>query len=188
MTLRLAVLASGTGSLLEAMIEQSLPIELVLVDRSCRAFDIARRANLSCVHQDRTFRKKDVTGREAYTRRTIAILKEHRIDLVAMAGFMTVFSPCMFEPDAFRMRILNTHPSLLPSFTGDNAVQDALDYGVKVSGFTIHWATADLDAGPIMTQESVKVLPGDTRESLHGRIKEGERALYPALLAELIRG
>ena len=182
---RLAVLASGTGSLLQAMIEQDLPIELVITDRSCRAFDIAGEAGLGRSNLKRSFSVD--FDREAYTQWVLRELRDSEIDLVAMAGYMTVFTPAMFADEAFKMRVFNTHPSLLPSFKGDHAVRDALEYGVKVTGCTIHWATEELDAGPILTQEAVKVLPGDTVESLHERIKVEERWLYPGILRELIR-
>lgn len=184
MTQRLAVLASHTGSLLAAMIERKLPIELVVTDRECRALDIAAEAGIPHVLLPRTFSKS--FNREAYTKSMIALLREHRIDWVAMAGFMTVFTPSMFAKDAYFLRVLNTHPSLLPSFKGDQAVKDALDYGVKVTGCTIHWANEELDGGPILTQEAVKVMPGDTVESLHERIKAVERVLYSELLRLMI--
>ena len=184
MTQRLAVLASHTGSLLEAMIKRGVPIELVITDRECRALHIAAEAGIPHVLLPRTFNKS--FDREAYTKSMIALLREHRIDLVAMAGFMTVFTPSMFAKDAYFLKMLNTHPSLLPSFKGDQAVRDALNYGVKVAGCTIHWATEELDGGPILTQEAVKVMPGDTVESLHERIKAVERELYPELLWHMI--
>lgn len=184
MPLRLAVLASGTGSLLASMIEQELPIELVITDRPCRAFDIADEAGLGRMHLSRSFGKG--FDRVAYTDWVLRELRMYEIDLVAMAGFMTVFSPAMFAHDAYKLKILNTHPSLLPSFKGDHAVRDAIEAGVRVSGCTIHWATEELDAGPILAQEAVKVMPGDTVESLHERIKVVERELYPAILRELI--
>ncbi len=187
MSRRLAVLASGKGSLLQAMVDRNLPIELVITDRDCKAFDIADEAGIGRVNLKRSFGNDfDQTAREAYTEWVLRELRDHKISLVAMAGYMTVFTPAMFAEDAFKMRILNTHPSLLPSFKGDRAVQDALDYGVKVTGCTIHYATEELDAGPILTQEAVRVLPGDTVESLHERIKVVERQLYPALLRMLI--
>ncbi|MBA3789363.1 phosphoribosylglycinamide formyltransferase [Patescibacteria group bacterium] len=180
----LAVLASGTGSLFAAMLEQKLPIRLMVTDRPCRALEIADEAGLPHVLLPRRFGKG--FDRDAYTREMLALFREHHIGLVAMAGFMTVFTPRMFAEDAYRLKILNTHPSLLPSFKGDHAVKDAIVYGVKTSGCTIHWTTEELDAGPIIAQESVKVLPSDTVESLHERIKEVERQLYPALLKTLI--
>jgi len=185
MTKKLAVLASGKGSLFEAIVEDGLPIELMVADRKCRALDIAKAANIPHVLKSRTFGKE--FDRKKYTSEMLTLLREHNIDLVAMAGFMTVFSPLMFEEGAYQSKILNTHPSLLPAFTGAHAVQDAIEYGVKVSGCTIHWATKDLDAGPILLQCAVSVEPDDTAETLHERIKKVERQSYPPLLWELIK-
>ena len=102
------------------------------------------------------------------------------IDVVAMAGFMTVLSARLFE--VYGDRVLNTHPSLLPAFPGAHAVRDALAYGVKVTGCTVHVATEQVDHGPILAQEAVEVLPGDDEGSLHERIKAVERRLYPATI------
>ena len=117
-------------------------------------------------------------------------LVDHEVDLVAMAGFGTVLAAPVH--DAYRGRILNTHPALLPAFPGWHAVEDALAAGVKVTGCTVHVATLEMDAGPILAQEAVAVLPDDTVETLHERIKEVERRLYPAtvrqVLAELAAG
>lgn len=181
---RLAVPISGAGSLLAAMIKQGVPVELVIADRDCPGLAIASAAGLHYKLLPRTFSKN--FDREAYTERALRLFREYGIDFVAMAGFKTAFSPAMFARDAYQLKVLNTHPSLLPSFKGDHAVKDALDYGVKVTGCTIHFATEELDAGPILTQEAVKVMPGDTVESLHERIKVVERELYPLIIRELI--
>ena len=101
----------------------------------------------------------------------------HDIDLVVMAGYGTIFGEAIHA--AFPDRILNTHPALLPSFKGWHAVRDALDYGVKVTGCTVHVATLEVDAGPILAQEAVPVLSDDDEASLHERIKAVERRLYP---------
>jgi len=111
-------------------------------------------------------------------------LTRHDVDLVAMAGFGTILSKPVH--DAFPDRIVNTHPALLPAFKGWHAVEDALAAGVKVTGCTVHIARLEVDEGPILAQEAVAVLPGDTVETLHERIKEVERRLYPEVLAALI--
>ena len=108
----------------------------------------------------------------------------HDVDLVVMAGFMTVLEKPIF--DAYEGRVLNTHPALLPSFRGAHAVRDALAYGVKVTGTTVHVATVDVDDGPILAQEAVPVLPDDDEASLHERIKAVERRLYPATIRQII--
>jgi len=175
----IAVFVSGTGSLLEAMIGDKLRIKLVMADRECRGLEIARSAGIAVELIDR----KDFSSgfdRKAYTLRIIEALQLHEIDLVAMAGFMTILHPIIFE--SFRDRIINTHPALLPSFKGDHAVRDALAYGVKLTGCTIHIATEELDAGRILSQKSVPVKIGDSKESLHERIKKVERKLYPLVI------
>jgi phosphoribosylglycinamide formyltransferase-1 len=111
-------------------------------------------------------------------------LEAHDVELVAMAGFMTILEPPMF--DAFPDRVLNTHPSLLPSFRGAHAVEEAVAAGVKVTGCTVHLAVPEVDAGPILAQEAVPVLDGDTAEVLHERIKIVERRLYAATIRTYI--
>ena len=173
--MRLAVLASGSGTLLDAMAVAGLPIELVLVDRHCAVEQVARRHGLPCELVERT----DFTAsfdRSAFTARVIATLEAHRIDLVAMAGWGTILGPEAFT--ALPGRIVNTHPSLLPAFPGWNAVGEALAHGVKVTGCTVHVATEQVDTGPILAQEAVPVLPDDDEATLHERIKTVERRLY----------
>ncbi|HUC19983.1 MAG TPA: phosphoribosylglycinamide formyltransferase [Candidatus Polarisedimenticolaceae bacterium] len=186
---RLAVLVSGTGSILESLLQQDVPVALVLADRPCRGLDVARQAGVPTTLVDRRefgYKGPGVTwDRTGFTTAVVTALREHGVGLAAMAGFMTILDKSIFE--VFPQNILNTHPSLLPAFKGDNAVQDALDAGVKVTGCTIHYATADLDGGPIIVQREVEVLPGDTRETLHERIKKTEREIYPEVLKKLIQ-
>ncbi len=186
---KLAVLVSGTGSILEALLHQDVPVSLVVADRSCRGLEIASQAGVATKLVDRKLFGYNGSGstwdRAGFTAAIKEALQEKAIDLIAMAGFMTILDQAIFA--AYPNQILNTHPSLLPSFKGDNAVQDALDAGVSESGFTIHYATADLDGGPIIAQRSVPVLPGDTKESLHERIKVVERDQYPKVLKSLMQ-
>ena len=175
---KIAVLVSGTGSLLEAMIEQKLPIGLVIADRPCRGINevIIGKGVPSKLIERKSFGRN--FDREEYTKEVLDVLKENKIDVVIMAGFMTIFSPAMFE--YFKGKVLNIHPSLLPLFKGDRAVADALEAGVEVTGSTVHIATEKLDdEETILAQEKVKVLPGDTVKTLHERIKKVERVLYP---------
>ena len=181
--MRVAVLASGGGSNLEAILDAGTPVELVLVDRPCGATEIAERHGVRAVLVARDSFGKDF-DRVAYTERVVDVLVDASIDLVVMAGFMTVFEKPIF--DAYDGRILNTHPALLPAFKGGHAVRDALEHGVKVTGCTVHVATMELDAGPILAQEAVPVLSDDTVESLHERIKVVERRLYPATIRQII--
>jgi phosphoribosylglycinamide formyltransferase 1 len=184
----LAVLASGSGTILEAILEAELPVELVVADRPCRALDVGRSAGRPTALVDRA----DFGGfgpgfrRDDYTEAITAVLLEADVAVVAMAGFGTVLGPAVHA--AFPGRILNTHPALLPAFPGWHSVRDALDAGVTTTGTTVHVATLEMDAGPILAQAAVPVVPGDTEASLHERIKEVERRLYPDTIREFLAG
>jgi phosphoribosylglycinamide formyltransferase 1 len=180
----MAVLASGSGTLLEAMFDAHLPVDLVVTDRPCRALDIAAERGGPAALVERTSFGA-AFDRDAYTKQLVAVLEEHHIDLVVMAGFGTVLGAAAF--DAFPGRVLNTHPALLPSFKGWHAVRDALDYGVKVTGCTVHVATPEVDHGPILAQEAVPVAPDDTEASLHERIKQVERRLYIDTIRDILK-
>jgi len=183
---RVAVLVSGTGSILDAMLAENVPVALVLADRTCRALDIATDAGVATELVDRQAFGGFGSGfdRWGFTRRVTEVLASHDIDLVAMAGFGTVFARPLF--DAFPGRVLNTHPAILPAFPGWHAVEEALAAGVTVTGCTVHLATVETDAGPVLAQQEVPVHPGDTVESLHERIKAVERRLYPATVNKMI--
>jgi phosphoribosylglycinamide formyltransferase-1 len=181
---RLAVLASGSGTILEAMLARGIPVDLVVSDRACRALEVAAAAGLDAELVERTLFGAGF-DRAAYTEQLVKALAGRGADVVAMAGFMTVLADPMF--DAYDGRVLNTHPSLLPAFPGAHAVRDALAYGVKVTGCTVHVATVRTDDGPILAQQAVAVEPDDTEESLHERIKAVERSLYPAVVEEFLR-
>ena len=174
--MRLGVLASGSGTNLEAILAAGLPVSAVVVDRPCRAVEVAREAGIPAEVVERTSFGADF-DRVAYTHQVVDALQRHRIDVIAMAGYGTILEKPVH--DAFEGRILNTHPALLPAFPGWHAVEEALQFGVKVTGCTVHLATLEVDAGPILAQEAVPVLPDDTVETLHERIKAVERRLYP---------
>jgi phosphoribosylglycinamide formyltransferase-1 len=116
-------------------------------------------------------------NREEHEREIIAVLREYQVDLVCLAGYMRLLSPCFIE--AFQMRILNIHPSLLPAFPGLDAQRQAFEHGVKVTGCTVHYVDQTLDGGPIIAQRAVAVMEGDTVETLSARILEQEHKLYP---------
>lgn len=177
------MLASGTGTILEALLDAGLPVAVVVVDRSCGATARAEAAGVPVELVERTSFGPEF-DRVAYSHRVVDALKRHEVDLVAMAGFGTILA----EPvhDAFPGRIVNTHPALLPAFRGWHAVEDALTAGVKVTGWTAHVAILEVDGGPILAQEAVPVLAGDTVETLHERIKEVERRRYPQVLQALL--
>lgn len=181
--MRIGVLASGSGTILDAILEAGIPVEVVVVDRPCRATEIAAEHAVASVLVERQSYGKDF-DRLAYTNEVIDVLERHEIELVVMAGFGTIFEKTMF--DAYEGRILNTHPALLPSFPGWHAVRDALAAGVKITGVTVHVATLEVDAGPILAQAAVPVLPGDDEDTLHERIKEVERTLYPDTIKAIV--
>lgn len=181
--MRLAVLVSGTGTLLEAILVAGVPVAVVMADRPCRGLEVADSAAISAELVERTD-FGPAFDRPGFTDLVVDALAAHQIDVVALAGYMTILGPAML--DAFPGRVLNTHPALLPSFKGAHAVRDALAAGVRVTGCTIHVATAEVDAGPILAQEAVPVLSGDDEASLHERIKAVERRLYPATIKEFL--
>ena len=183
--MRIGVLASGSGTILEAIVADGLPVRLVLVDRPCRAIEVARAAGIPAVLVDRAAFGGfgPAFDRDGYTEAVTEALRP-AVDVVAMAGFGTVLGQPIHA--AFPGRILNTHPALLPAFPGWHAVRDALAAGVGETGTTVHIATMEMDAGPVLSQATVPVLPGDTEESLHERIKEVERTLYPATIRTFV--
>ncbi len=175
-TPRLAVLASGTGTILEAILGAGLPVCVVIADRPCRAARLAENAGVPVEIVERESYGPDF-DRLAYTHRLVDSVKRHQVDVVAMAGFGTILAAPLFTD--YAGRILNTHPALLPAFKGWHAVRDALAAGVTATGCTVHVATEVVDEGPILAQEEVIVEPDDTEASLHERIKSVERRLYP---------
>jgi len=182
--MRVGVLASGGGTILRALLDRGLPVVVVVADRSCGALEVARSATVAAELVERS----DFTGgfdRVAYTHRVVDVLERHDVDLVAIAGFGTILSKPFV--DAYGGRAVNTHPALLPAFKGWHAVRDALDFGVRVTGTTVHLVTEEVDGGPILAQEAVPVLEGDTEATLHERIKQVERRLYPDVIERLTR-
>lgn len=181
--MRVAVLASGSGTLLESILAEDIAVEVVVADRVCRALEVAASVGIEALLIERDSYDPSF-DRRAYTQRVTEELVSRQIGLVVMAGFGTVLA----EPihDAFPDAIVNTHPALLPSFKGWHAVRDALDFGVRVTGCTVHVATLEVDAGPILAQEAVPVLDDDDEASLHERIKAVERRLYPATIRAVL--
>lgn len=181
--IRIAALASGTGTILEALLGAELPIVVVIVDRRCGAEKVAEQAGVPVVLNERTDFSK-IFDRDSYTREIVEALDLHGVDVVVMAGFGTVLGAKVHE--RYAGRVLNTHPALLPAFKGWHAVEAAIEAGVKVTGCTVHLATLEVDDGPILAQEAVEVLDGDTVATLHERIKEVERRLYPATVRRFV--
>jgi phosphoribosylglycinamide formyltransferase-1 len=165
------------------LVARRVAVDVVVADRACRALEVAAGAGIEAVLVARPSFGADF-DRPAYTADVVGALEGHDVDVVAMAGFMTVLASSMF--DVYAGRVLNTHPSLLPAFPGAHAVRDALAFGVKITGCTVHLATERMDDGPILAQQAVPVLPSDTEASLHERIKAVERNLYPTVLKEFL--
>lgn len=191
---RIAVLASGSGTILSSIIENGPPVAVVVSDRRpCRALEVAARAGIPAIaisRRDFGYRAGAAQDwdREGFTRAVAATLAERDIDLVAMAGFFTVLHPVIFE--RYDGRLLNTHPALLPSFRGAHAVRDTLASGARLTGPTIHVATQTLDdERHILAQtRDVPVLSDDDVDSLWERIKVEERRLYPKVLWDVVNG
>ena len=184
---RLVVLASGTGSLLEALLAAAVgdyPARVVAVgvDRDCRAAEIAQAASLPTF----TVRLADYPDRTAWDAAMAEATAAYQPDLVVSAGFMKILGPQFLS--RFLGRIVNTHPALLPSFPGAHAVPEALAHGVKVTGCTVHLIDAGTDTGPILAQQPVTVYDDDDEDTLHERIKVVERQLLEQVLAALATG
>jgi phosphoribosylglycinamide formyltransferase 1 len=178
---KIAILASGSGSNLQAIIEavergeiKNGEVSLVVSDRKkAYALERARKKNIPASY----FSPLNYSSREDYDRGLVTYLERRQIDLVVLAGFMRVLTPYFVL--IFQHRILNIHPALLPAFPGEHGVEDALNYGVKVTGCTVHFVDEGIDTGPIILQEAVPVFADDTTESLHDRIHKVEHRLYP---------
>lgn len=185
---RIVVLVSGTGSnlaaLLEACADPGYGARVVAVgaDRAgIRALDIATRSGLPTF----TVQVRDYPDREEWDRALAKAIAGHHPDLIVSAGFMRVLGSAVLA--AFPGRIVNTHPALLPAFPGQHAVRDALAYGVKITGCTVHLVDAGVDTGPVIAQGAVVVDPGDDEASLHERIKTVERKLLVEVVGRLVR-
>ena len=186
---RLAVLLSGRGSNFEALAEacakREIPGSIVLVVSDEPSADGLRKA-------ERRGISSKVIDRASWPRRDereaalVAALEEARVDLICLAGYMRVLSPAFVA--RWPLRILNVHPSLLPSFPGLGAQTQALDYGVQVTGATVHFVDAGTDTGPIVAQAAVPVRPGDDAETLAARILPAEHGLYVAAIRRVLEG
>jgi phosphoribosylglycinamide formyltransferase 1 len=179
---RLVVLASGTGSLLASLLDAAVgdyPARVVAVgvDRDCRAVEIATAASLP------TFKVRlaDHPDRDTWDAALTEAVAAQSPDLIVSAGFMKILGPQFLAQ--FCGRILNTHPTLLPAFPGAHGVAEALAYGVKVTGCTVHLVDAGTDTGPILAQQPIPVLDDDDEETLHERIKVTERRLLVEVVA-----
>ncbi len=187
--LRLGVLVSGSGSNLQAIIDKcamgELPAEVAVVisDRAdAFALERARRAGVPAVFVDREAHG----SASAFNAEIARILRQHDVGLVVMAGYMRLLGREVLE--AYPNRVLNLHPALLPSFPGAHGIADALAYGVKVTGVTVHFANEKFDDGPIILQEAVYVREDDDEESLAERIHEVEHRILPEAIKLFAEG
>lgn len=186
MKLGVAVLVSGRGSNLQALIDASSacisPYEIVVVisDREdALALERAKKANIAHYFLN----PADYLNKEEYEKAILQIIGEYNCGLIALAGFMRILSPYFIHNS--KSKIINIHPSLLPAFPGLNAQQQALEYGVKYSGCTVHFVDEGIDSGPIILQAVVPVKAKDTIESLSARILVEEHRLYPQAIAQI---
>jgi phosphoribosylglycinamide formyltransferase 1 len=181
-----AVLASGQGTNLQALMDDRVTgpwIVLVVSDRAdARALDRARSRGVEAVVLEPARHQT----RESYDHALRELLQSRRIDVVALAGFMRIVGPEVVE--AFRGRMLNIHPALLPAFPGAHAVADALAWGAKVTGVTVHLVDEEVDHGPIVAQEAVLISEDDDWDTLETRIHQAEHRLFPAALRALVEG
>lgn len=183
-SLRIGVLASGRGSNLQAIIDaieqQSLPAAIAVVisnKAEAMALERARRHGVREVFLDPQSVKTHADPRQAYDQRLLELLESHQVDLVILAGYMRIVTPLLIQ--AYAGRMMNIHPSLLPAFPGLHVQKKALDWGVKVSGCTVHFVTEGVDEGPIILQAAVPVFEEDTPDTLAARILEQEHIIYP---------
>ncbi len=180
---RIAVLASGRGTNLEAILEAvesghiAGEVAVAISDQE-KALALQRAENRGV--KALFMNPKDYGGREQYDRAIVEQLKEDQVDLVVLAGFMRLLTAYFIQ--AYPLAIMNIHPSLLPAFPGLDGVEQALNYGVKITGCTVHFVDEGLDTGPVILQEAVPIIQEDTVETLHQRIHASEHRLYPTAI------
>ena len=185
-----AVMASGNGTNLQAIIKAlktkqiKASLKLVLSDKAgAFALERARKAGVPAVV---ALDPKQFTTREAFDQAALDIMKKESIDFVVLAGYMRILSPLFIA--AYRHKILNIHPSLLPAFKGARAIKDAYNFGVKVTGVTAHLVDEEVDHGPIIAQAAVEIGANDTFDMLTEKIHAAEHLLYPYAISLFVRG
>lgn len=189
MTMRVAVFASGNGSNFQALADTiraaAIPavIDLVVCNKpSAYVLERAKALGIDTF----VFRPKDYPTREAYETEIADALNSRGIGLIVLAGYMRLLTPVLLEP--FYGRMINIHPALLPAFPGINSVKEALDYGVRITGATVHYVDGGMDTGPIIAQQAVEVLPDDTEETLAARVRAAEHELLPRVVGWIAEG
>ncbi len=187
--MNIAVLCSGNGSNLQAIIDKIadgyVPARIaVVVSDNNKAFALerARKAGIETF----ILNPKDFASREAFDKEVVQVLRKNKIELVALAGYMRLLSPYFIKE--YENRIMNIHPSLLPSFKGTRGIKDALEYGVKITGPTVHFVDEKLDHGPIILQRAVEIKDGDTEENLLARVHKEEHKIYPEAIKLFVEG
>lgn len=187
--MRIGALISGSGTNLQAIIDASVEgrldagVAVVISNREdAYGLERARKAGVPAVWIDRT----EYATFRAYNEAIRDVLLEYEVDVVAMAGYMRLLSTEVL--DTFPDRVVNIHPSLLPSFAGPSGIREAFEYGVKITGVTVHFANEKFDEGPIIAQEAVEVAEDDTIQTLEAKIHEAEHRLYPRALQLLAEG
>ena len=186
---RIAVLASGFGSNLQAIIDQSQNLningEIVLVFSNNENAYVLERAKKHGI-KSASFKPGQFESRQKYDKELLALLKNEKIDLIVMAGYLLLVGQEIIKE--FSNRIINIHPALLPSFKGTHGVRDAFDYGVKVTGVTVHFVEEELDGGPIISQEAVIIAEDDTIKTLEEKIHKIEHKIYPLAVKYFCNG
>lgn len=184
-----AVFVSGHGSNLQAIIDAvksgriKARLALVVSDKKdAYALERARKAGIKAL----ILNPKDFAGREEFDKAVIRRLQKEKIGLIVLAGFMRILSEHFIH--TYRNKILNIHPSLLPQFKGAHAIKDAFEAGVKTTGVTVHFVNEDLDSGPVILQETVEVVQGESVEQLEEKIHKVEHRLYPKAIDLFVRG
>jgi len=187
--MNIAVFCSGSGTNLQAIIDAhkrgdiKADLKLVVSDVPlCLALERAKKAGIKTLIVER----KDFKSKEDFEAEIIKNLKKEKIDLIVLAGYMRLISADFINQ--YKNKILNIHPALLPSFKGTQGIKDAFEYGVKVTGPTVHFVTQDMDAGPIILQGAIKVTEDDTEESLAQAIHKEEHKLYPKVIQLFVEG
>ncbi|MBH5319006.1 phosphoribosylglycinamide formyltransferase [Paenibacillus sp. GSMTC-2017] len=187
--LRIAVFASGQGTNFQAIADSvregklDVTIELLVCDKP--SAPVVGRAAKSGVDAF-VFKPKDYPSREAYEEIIIQELRKRQVNLIVLAGYMRILTPVIV--DAFFGKMINIHPSLLPSFPGMNGIQQAFEHGVKLTGATVHYVDGGLDSGPIIAQTPVEIMEDDTLESLSQRIHTAEQKLLPSVIGWIAAG
>ncbi|WP_134699689.1 phosphoribosylglycinamide formyltransferase [Ammoniphilus sp. YIM 78166] len=188
--MKIAVFASGTGSNFAAVVEavkegrlKNIEIALLVCDRPGAL--VIKRAEQESIPVF-SFQPKEYPDKAAYEQLVLDKLQEQGVELIVLAGYMRLIGPTLLH--SYSSRMINLHPSLLPAFTGKDAIGQALDYGVKITGITVHFVDAGMDTGPIIAQRNVEIESGETKETLSHKIQIQEHQLLPEVIGWIAEG